>query len=83
MARLMIVDAKPIGNLSVELLFNDSTRKCINIGEFIQNHPHPQYDKYLDEKEFRKFTIDDGNIVWGEDWDLIFPIEQLHSGAIA
>lgn len=55
-----------------------------NVGQFIRSHPHPpQYNKYLDESEFRKFTIDDGNIVWGEDWDLIFPIEQLYSGAIA
>ena len=33
--------------------------------------------------EFQKFTIDDGNIVWGEDWDLVFPVEQLYAGAIA
>lgn len=83
MARLMIIEAKPLGNLTVDLLFNDMTHQRINVGEFILKHPHPQYDKYLNEEEFRKFTIDDGNIVWGEDWDLIFPIEQLHLGAIA
>ena len=53
------------------------------IGQFIRLHPHPQYNKYLDEAEFEKFTIDDGNIVWGEDWDLVFPVEQLYSGVIA
>lgn len=83
MARLIITDAHPVGNLTVEMKFNDNTVQRINIGDFILRHPHPQYDKYLDEEEFEKFTIDDGNIVWGEDWDLIFPIEQLHSGAIA
>lgn len=83
MARLMIIEAKSIGNLTVELTFNDNTRQCVNVGEFIRQHPHPQYDKYLDEKEFDKFTIDDGNIVWGEDWDLIFPIEQLYEAKIA
>lgn len=83
MARLIITDARPVGNLTVEMKFNDDTIQRINIGDFIHRHPHPQYDKYLDEHEFVKFTIDDGNIVWGEDWDLIFPIEQLHSGTIA
>lgn len=83
MARLIITDARSLGNLTVEIRFNDNTIQRVNIGEFILRHPHPQYDKYLDEQEFEKFTIDDGNIVWGEDWDLIFPIEQLHSGAIA
>lgn len=83
MARLIITEARPMGNLTVEIRFNDNTIQRVNIGEFIHRHPHPQYDKYLEEQEFEKFTIDDGNIVWGEDWDLIFPIEQLHSGAIA
>jgi hypothetical protein len=27
--------------------------------------------------------LEDGNIVWGEDWDLIFPIEQLHQGIVS
>lgn len=82
MERIKIVDAKPVGNLSVYLLFSDNTHQEINIGQFIKSHPHPQYNKYLDEIEFNKFTIDDGNIVWGEDWDLIFPLEQLHAGCI-
>ncbi len=32
---------------------------------------------------FRTFVIDDGNVVWGEDWDLIFPIENLYIGKAA
>lgn len=83
MARIMITEAHSVGNLTIEMKFNDNTIQCVNIGEFIQAHPHPQYDKYLDEHEFQKFTIDDGNIVWGEDWDLIFPVEQLYAGKIA
>ncbi len=43
---------------------------------------HPRNRFYLDESEFKKFKIEDGNIVWGENWDLIFPVEQLYSGAI-
>lgn len=83
MARLIITEAHHIGNFTMEMKFNDNTIQRINIGEFIRRHPHPQYDKYLDEQEFLKFTLDDGNIVWSEDWDLIFPIDQLHAGAIA
>lgn len=83
MSRLMITEARPIGNLTIEMKFSDDTIQRVNIGNFIHLHPHPQYNKYLNETEFQKFTIDDGNIVWGEDWDLIFPIEQLHTGVIA
>jgi len=83
MKTIRIVQAKATGNLCVELLFNDSIRQRIDVGAFIKAHPHPQYNKYLDEAEFKKFYLDDGNIVWGEDWDLIFPVEQLHAGYIA
>lgn len=83
MARIMITEAHSVGNLTIEMKFNDNTVQRVNIGDFITKHPHPQYDKYLNESEFLKFTLDDGNIVWGEDWDLVFPIEQLYAGAIA
>ena len=49
----------------------------------IRKHPHPQYNKYLDPDLFRTFVIDDGNVVWGDDWDLIFPVENLYSGSVA
>lgn len=82
MAKLEIISAKSAGHLCVELLFNDNTRQVVDVGSFIRLHPHPQYDKYLNQTEFDKFSIEDGNVVWGADWDLIFPVEQLYRGII-
>ena len=82
MKPLKIIHAEATGNLSVELIFNDSSRQRINIGEFIKAHPHPQYNKYLEPRKFSRFTIENGNIVWGKNWDLVFPVEQLHTGTI-
>lgn len=82
MERLSIIEAKSLGNLCIELKFSDETVQCVDIGSYILHRPHPQYNKYLEEDEFNKFVIDGGNVVWGEDWDLIFPIEQLHAGKI-
>ena len=83
MRTLYIAKAEAVGNLSVNLFFNDNTSRIVNIGDYIRRHPHPQYNKYLDEKLFNTFQLEDGNIVWGEDWDLIFPIEQLHQGLVS
>ena len=84
MKTLRIIQAKPTANLSVELVFNDNSRQNINVGAFIKAHPHPQYNRYLDEKNFKKFYIDDmGNIAWGKNRDLYFPIDELHNGRIA
>jgi hypothetical protein len=38
--------------------------------------------KYLDPRKFSRFTIDNGNIVWGKNWDLIFPVENLYASRI-
>lgn len=82
MKNLQIINADIVGDLIIRLFFNDDTVQDINIGDFIRRHPHPQYNKYLDPKLFSNFNIENGNIVWGDDWDLIFPIEQLHDGKI-
>ena len=80
---IYVVSAEDAGNLCVSLTFNDGHKSVVDIGDFIRRHPHPQYNKYLDPEVFRTFVVDDGNVVWGEDWDLIFPIENLYSGKAA
>ena len=80
MEALYITSAQYQSPLSVLLTFNDKHTVLVDIGKFIQNHPHPQYNKYLEEKHFKKFKLEDGNIVWGKNWDLIFPIDLLYKG---
>ena len=82
MNRLYITKAENAGNLMIRLTFSDNTNKVVDIGDFIRRHPHPQYNKYLDAKKFSSFTIDNGNVVWGRNWDLVFPVEELHTGYI-
>lgn len=82
MKRLSITKAEDLGNLSVSLTFSDDTVQILDIGDFIRRHPHPQYNKYLNPQKFRQFHIENGNIVWGKNWDLMFPIEQVHAGEL-
>ena len=82
MEMLYIIKAEDKGNLTVSLTFSDNTMQTVDIGDFIRRHPHPQYNKYLDPKKFSRFTLDNGNIVWGKNWDMIFPIENLYKGTI-
>ena len=82
MSKLIIIGAENLGNSSVRLSFSDNTTQIVDIGSFIRRHPHPQYNKYLEPRHFSKFSIENGNIVWGKNWDLIFPIEQLYKGQL-
>ena len=81
MARQLFIEkAEYISDFSVELKYNDGTVKIVDFGVYLNKHPHPQYNKYLKPANFRKFYLDHGNIVWGKNWDLAFPVEQLYTG---
>ena len=82
MERLFITKEENRGNLTVSLTFSDNTVRTVDIGDFIRRHPHPQYNKYLDPRKFSRFTIENGNIVWGKNWDMIFPVEHLYAGRL-
>ena len=82
MPKIGVIKAKDVGGLKVFLTFSDNTTQTVDVGDFIRRHPHPQYNKYLDPRKFNRFSRENGNIVWGKNWDLIFPIEQLYAGAI-
>lgn len=81
MKTIHIIKAIDHGNLQIQF-FSDNKIQTVDIGEFIRNNPHPQYSKYFDPKKYKRFAIENGNLVWGKNWDLIFPIEQLYSGKV-
>ena len=75
-----IVKATDLGGLKVHLVFSDGMERTVDVGDFLRKHPHAQHNKYLDPREFAKFRIVDGNIVWGRDGDLMFALDELHDG---
>ena len=70
------------GDYTVRIVFNDSTEQLVDFGPYLLENPHPQYNKYLDPETFKTFSVEMGNVVWGENWDLIFPVEQLYQGRV-
>ena len=82
MKTIQVEKAKYIDGYKVEIVFNDKTIKIVDFGNFILKNPHPTNDKYRDIQKFKKFKIEAGNIVWGDNWDLIFPVSQIYRGKI-
>lgn len=64
-------------------VFSDGSRKEIDFFPFLNSKRNTYLKKYLKPANFINFSIEDGNIVWGEEWDLIFPVEQLYTGYIS
>jgi hypothetical protein len=76
-----IRSANYIGDFAIRLFFNDGLNRVVDFKPFLESSFHPSIRKYLDETLFKQFEIVDGNLNWN-DYDLIFPIEDLHEGKI-
>jgi len=80
---IRIIKAEYAGDHKVKLFFSDRTQRVVDFGDFILGSTYQVFNQYKDLKKFRKFKIENGNILWGKDWDLIFPLEQLYKGKIS
>lgn len=79
---ISVIEANYVNGLSLEIVFNDNKKKLVDFGGFFETHIHPQYNKYKKVENFKKFKIENGNLVWGKDWDMIFPVYGLYEGKI-
>lgn len=77
-----VTAAEYLSEYKILVKFNDDTQQVVDFADFLKANPHPQHDQYRDFGKFREFKIEKGTLVWGEDWDMIFPVEQLHAGHI-
>lgn len=62
--------------------FSDGSKKEVDFSTFLNDTPVYYFHKYRELDNFKKFKIEEGNVVWGKDWDLIFPVIQLYNGKI-
>lgn len=79
---LYVTKVEYLYGLSLRITFNDGCVRDIDFTSFFKKNSHPQFNKYCEPKKFKKFVIDHGNVVWGKNWDLMFPIEDLRFGEI-
>ncbi len=76
-----IKSAQYIGDYAIRVFFSDGSNKLVDFKAFLELSLHPAIRKYLDEALFKAFQIAEGNLNWN-DYDLIFPIEDLYAGKI-
>ncbi len=64
------------------ITFSDGTEKIVDFSDFLAKYATGYISKYKNKSNFKRFKIDRGNVVWGREWDLIFPVYQLYEGKI-
>jgi hypothetical protein len=80
MNAIIVTNASYIQRYEVKVGFSDNTSRVIDFEPFLKENPHPQWEKYNNLNHFKKFKIENGNLVWGPNWDLIFPVYSLYTG---
>jgi hypothetical protein len=81
MENITVASARHLEGLRLEIVFSDGARRIIDFRPFLERFSHPDYDKYMDVDEFKKFSIMDGNINWN-DYHMIFTMESLYKGEL-
>jgi hypothetical protein len=81
MNKLYITNVKYLGNLKLEIDFNDGVKKVVDFNTFISSSKNPEINKYKDENLFKKFSLEHGDLIW-DDYDLVFPIWDLYNNQI-
>lgn len=77
------VNATYIGDYKISLLFSDNVEKKVDFEKFLKTDRHNSVKKYLDIEMFKNFKIHNGKIIWGENWDIIFPTYDIHEGNVS
>ncbi|MBC7937098.1 MAG: DUF2442 domain-containing protein [Rhizobacter sp.] len=79
---IAIQNAAYLDGYRISILFNNGKNKIVDFSPFVTNNNKAALSKYKILSNFKKFEIGEGNIVWGKNWDLIFPVYELYQGKI-
>ena len=82
MSAISVKEVNYIYNFLLQITFNDNKKNVIDFGAFLETHSHSQFNKYKKINNFKKFKIENGNVVWSKDWDMMFPIFDLYNGTL-
>ncbi len=82
MKKILVTKASYLQSYKIKIESSDNSFKIIDFEPFLIENSHPQWDKYKNITNFKKFKIENGNIVWGRNWDLVFPLYSLYTGNI-
>ncbi|MEQ2006298.1 MAG: DUF2442 domain-containing protein [Limisphaerales bacterium] len=79
---LEVTKARYVSGYKIHVSFNDGEERIVDFGPFLAKVRNPDTTDYRDLKKFKSFRIHEGDLVWG-DYQMIFPITDLHAGVIS
>jgi len=77
-----VANAIYLDGYRLRIAFTDGKEKEVDFSAFILGNKREALAKYKSSAHFKRFRIEEGNIVWGKNWDLVFPVHELYRGAV-
>lgn len=79
---MRVTDVKYSKDYSLLITIDNGKYKEIDFKKFLENSQNPDISKYLDIKKFKKFKVENGDLIWGANEEMSFSEESLiKSGA--
>jgi len=77
-----IIGADHLQGLEVLIYFSNGEQRIVN---FVKHFADLKgaYAKYAQIDQFKKFIVKNGNIYWGKNEDVIFPVDMLYNSRIS
>lgn len=75
---LSIEKAYYLGGFDVLIFFSDGVQKRIDFLPIFSKHVTGDFSEYATPSVFKKFIVENGNIYWGKNEDVIFPVSFLY-----
>lgn len=78
---LEIIEAIYVTDYKLRLVFNDGKKRVMDFEPFLRQAQNPMLTQYRQLRKFKSFHLHQGDLMWG-DYEMIFPITDLHRGEI-
>jgi hypothetical protein len=75
---LSIIKAEYLCGYKILIYFFNSRQRVVDFQPIFLKYVKGEYSKYFEIGNFKKFVIKDGNISWGKNEDIIFPVAFLY-----
>lgn len=79
---LEVTQAEYVSGYKVRVAFNDGTAQEVDFEPFLRKARNPDLTQYRQLRKFKNFRLHYGDLMWG-DYEMIFPITDLHAGVIS
>lgn len=79
---LEVTQAEYVSGYKVRVTFNDGTAQEVDFEPFLRKARNPDLTQYRQMRKFKNFRLHYGDLMWG-DYEMIFPITDLHAGVIS